>query len=252
MTWRGSSPAILATRSRPMPSSSTPWNTPRGPKKRAQARARGRGRASAYSRHVTGRELCEGARRLALEHYGLMAMTVLALWGIRSTSDIGEIVFNLIASGDLEKTPDDDSRPTSTTSSTSKPRSAATTSWRWTRSPRSGSRGIRDGCSSPAVRSRPARLRRLGRGPRRAGRPVGIPPGRPHRGRATLIRIPGISCTLSIDLKSEISNLRSVQSAQKIWNAYEDATMARPLDSPEGPNRRCFGRGPRRDAMSPS
>ena len=127
MTWRESSPAILATRSRPMPSSSTPWNTPRRPKRR-RARARGRGRASAYSHHVNGRELCEGARRLALEHYGLMAMTVLALWGIRSTSDIGEIVFNLIASGDLEKTPNDDSRPTSTTSSTSKPRSAATTS----------------------------------------------------------------------------------------------------------------------------
>jgi uncharacterized repeat protein (TIGR04138 family) len=36
-----------------------------------------------------------------------MALTVLNLWGIRSTSDLGEIVFNLIASGDLEKTPAD-------------------------------------------------------------------------------------------------------------------------------------------------
>ena len=36
-----------------------------------------------------------------------MALTVLRLWGIRSTSDIGEIVYNLIASGDLEKTPTD-------------------------------------------------------------------------------------------------------------------------------------------------
>ncbi len=59
------------------------------------------------SQHVSGRELCEGARRLALDNYGLMALTVLSLWGIRSTSDIGEIVFNLIASGDLEKTPSD-------------------------------------------------------------------------------------------------------------------------------------------------
>ena len=32
---------------------------------------------------------------------------VLNQWGIRSTSDLGEIVFNLIASGDLEKTPTD-------------------------------------------------------------------------------------------------------------------------------------------------
>ena len=76
-------------------------------KKKTQGRARSRRKSFAASRHVSGRELCEGARRLALSHYGLMAMTVLALWGIRSTSDIGEIVYNLIASGDLEKTPSD-------------------------------------------------------------------------------------------------------------------------------------------------
>jgi uncharacterized repeat protein (TIGR04138 family) len=80
-------------------------------KKRSQGRARDRRRekasAAARSKHVTGRELCEGARRLALNHYGLMALTVLGLWGIRSTADIGEIVYNLIASGDLEKTPTD-------------------------------------------------------------------------------------------------------------------------------------------------
>jgi uncharacterized repeat protein (TIGR04138 family) len=76
-------------------------------KKRAQGRGRGRARSSPQSRHVTGRELCEGARRLALEHYGMMALTVLALWGLHSTGDFGEIVYNLIASGDLEKTPND-------------------------------------------------------------------------------------------------------------------------------------------------
>jgi uncharacterized repeat protein (TIGR04138 family) len=69
--------------------------------------ARRRGRAPASSRHVSGRELCEGARRLALGQYGLLALTVLNRWGIRSTSDLGEIVYNLIASGDLEKTPND-------------------------------------------------------------------------------------------------------------------------------------------------
>jgi uncharacterized repeat protein (TIGR04138 family) len=80
-------------------------------KKKSQARVRPRGKTTkkgpAMSRHVTGRELCDGARRLALDHYGLMAISVLALWNIRSTSDIGEIVYNLIASGDLEKTPTD-------------------------------------------------------------------------------------------------------------------------------------------------
>jgi uncharacterized repeat protein (TIGR04138 family) len=79
----------------------------KGLKKRTQGRVRGRTRPSASSQHVSGRDLCEGARRLALEHYGMMALTVLKLWGIRSTSDLGEIVYNLIASGDLEKTPTD-------------------------------------------------------------------------------------------------------------------------------------------------
>jgi uncharacterized repeat protein (TIGR04138 family) len=73
-------------------------------KRREGARPRGK---AAAARHVNGRELCEGARQLALERYGLMALTLLNLWGIRSTSDLGEIVYNLIASGDLEKTPAD-------------------------------------------------------------------------------------------------------------------------------------------------
>lgn len=79
----------------------------KGLKKRSQARPRARGRSAASTRHVSGRELCEGARRLALEHYGLMALTVLRLWGLRSTSDIGNVVYNLIASGDLKKTSSD-------------------------------------------------------------------------------------------------------------------------------------------------
>jgi len=57
--------------------------------------------------HVTGRELCESVRRLALRQYGLLAATVLNHWGVRSTADIGDIVYNLIAAGDLEKTPAD-------------------------------------------------------------------------------------------------------------------------------------------------
>ena len=76
-------------------------------KNRRPARSRSSGKSPGALRHVSGRELCEGARQLALEQYGLMALTVLNLWGIRSTSDLGEMVFNLIASGDLEKTPSD-------------------------------------------------------------------------------------------------------------------------------------------------
>jgi uncharacterized repeat protein (TIGR04138 family) len=57
--------------------------------------------------HVTGRVLCEAVRKLALRQYGLLAATVLNHWGVRSTSDIGDIVYNLIAAGDLEKTRSD-------------------------------------------------------------------------------------------------------------------------------------------------
>ena len=76
-------------------------------KKRVQARIRPRARRTAKMRHVSGRELCEGARIMALAHYGLMATAVLNQWGVRATSDFGEIVYNLIASGDLEKSPTD-------------------------------------------------------------------------------------------------------------------------------------------------
>jgi uncharacterized repeat protein (TIGR04138 family) len=65
------------------------------------------GPAHDESCHVTGQELCMAARRLAVRTYGLLAINVLAEWGIHSTSDIGEIVFSLIATGDLAKTPSD-------------------------------------------------------------------------------------------------------------------------------------------------
>ena len=39
--------------------------------------------------------------------FGSLAATVLCHWGVTSTSDIGDIVYNLIAAGDLEKTPSD-------------------------------------------------------------------------------------------------------------------------------------------------
>ena len=46
--------------------------------------------------HVTVRELSEGVRDLARERYGLMARTVLSHWGVNSTHDVGELVFNMI------------------------------------------------------------------------------------------------------------------------------------------------------------
>ena len=58
-------------------------------------------------RHVTGQQLCEAIRRYAIEQYGLMAKNVLNEWGVYSTSDFGEIVFNLIDIGQMKKTHSD-------------------------------------------------------------------------------------------------------------------------------------------------
>lgn len=58
-------------------------------------------------RHVTGQELCEAIRQFALEQYGYMAKLVLGNWGMHSTRDFGEIVFNLIRIGRMRKTPQD-------------------------------------------------------------------------------------------------------------------------------------------------
>jgi uncharacterized repeat protein (TIGR04138 family) len=59
--------------------------------------------------HVTGSELLEGIRDLALREFGLMARTVFHMWGIDRTDDFGEIVFNLVESKLMSKT-DEDSR----------------------------------------------------------------------------------------------------------------------------------------------
>ena len=50
-------------------------------------------------RHIAGRELAGACRDLALERYGVMARLVLEHWGVRSTEDIGDIVFTLVELG---------------------------------------------------------------------------------------------------------------------------------------------------------
>lgn len=54
-------------------------------------------------RHVSGGELAEGCRGLALRLWGPLAKTVLWEWNIRSTRDIGDLVFNLLDIGVLSK-----------------------------------------------------------------------------------------------------------------------------------------------------
>jgi uncharacterized repeat protein (TIGR04138 family) len=58
-------------------------------------------------RHVSGQDLCRALREFAHEQFGLLARHVLANWGIRTTSDIGEIVYNLIKIGEMTKSPHD-------------------------------------------------------------------------------------------------------------------------------------------------
>jgi uncharacterized repeat protein (TIGR04138 family) len=57
--------------------------------------------------HVSGPQLVEGIRSLALRDFGLMARTVFGMWGINRTADFGEIVFNLIEAGLMSKTEGD-------------------------------------------------------------------------------------------------------------------------------------------------
>ena len=67
----------------------------------------GRDRSNHSTGHVSGKELLDGVRELAQQHYGLMTVSVFAKWGIHSTEDFGKIVFELIESGEMKKTDDD-------------------------------------------------------------------------------------------------------------------------------------------------
>jgi uncharacterized repeat protein (TIGR04138 family) len=64
-------------------------------------------RSESVERHLTGQQLCEAIRLYALDQYGYMAKVVLNSWGVLTTGDFGEIVFNLIRVGLMRKTSDD-------------------------------------------------------------------------------------------------------------------------------------------------
>lgn len=54
--------------------------------------------------HLSGAELLDGIRDLALERFGLMARSVFASWGITTTEDFGRIVFDMVEHGKMRKT----------------------------------------------------------------------------------------------------------------------------------------------------
>jgi len=58
-------------------------------------------------RHLTGQVLCQAIRIYASQQYGLLAKVVLNSWGIHTTGDFGEIVYNLINIGMMRKSNND-------------------------------------------------------------------------------------------------------------------------------------------------
>ncbi|MDQ6808766.1 MAG: hypothetical protein M3Z64_04995 [Verrucomicrobiota bacterium] len=58
-------------------------------------------------RHVAGPELLDGVRQYALKEFGPMVTTVLSYWGVKTTEDVGNMVFNLIGAGIFGKTEED-------------------------------------------------------------------------------------------------------------------------------------------------
>ena len=57
--------------------------------------------------HITGQMLLSGFRQYAIKCFGPMAKFTINSWGIRSTYDVGIIVYNMIDAGLMGKTETD-------------------------------------------------------------------------------------------------------------------------------------------------
>jgi uncharacterized repeat protein (TIGR04138 family) len=60
-----------------------------------------------FRRHVSGGELAWACRDFALRQFGLFAPQVFEFWGVRSTADLGRMVFTLVEVGLLSTQPGD-------------------------------------------------------------------------------------------------------------------------------------------------
>jgi uncharacterized repeat protein (TIGR04138 family) len=58
-------------------------------------------------RGLTGEELLDGLKSLALERYGPTARLVFEHWGVRTTEDVGHVVMNMVSAGLMRKTEED-------------------------------------------------------------------------------------------------------------------------------------------------
>ncbi len=54
-------------------------------------------------KHISGEELLTGINTLLLKKFGPMTLTVLKHWGIKTTDDFGNIVYNLVENRVLAK-----------------------------------------------------------------------------------------------------------------------------------------------------
>lgn len=63
----------------------------------------GRSRRRGADRHLSVSELLDGIRSFAISEYGPLARVVLESMGVHDTADLGEIVFNLVDKGLLNK-----------------------------------------------------------------------------------------------------------------------------------------------------
>lgn len=57
--------------------------------------------------HVSGGDVCNAFRMLAILHFRKAALPTLHSWGIRSTDDVGALVFRMIDAGFLGSRPED-------------------------------------------------------------------------------------------------------------------------------------------------
>ncbi|MBS3734055.1 MAG: hypothetical protein KGY99_03930 [Phycisphaerae bacterium] len=57
--------------------------------------------------HVSGPDLCEALRNLAIEKWGLLAPAVLGRWNIHATIDFGNMVYLLVNNNFMRKTDED-------------------------------------------------------------------------------------------------------------------------------------------------
>jgi uncharacterized repeat protein (TIGR04138 family) len=57
--------------------------------------------------HISGQELLDGFRRYAIQEFGPMAGEIMKSWGFSNSSDVGNVVFNLVNRNLLGKTEND-------------------------------------------------------------------------------------------------------------------------------------------------